>query len=441
MLDAGGRLPVERAHAPALQQVGIPPRNRAERAEGAIRERAALAIGVDVRQVAVGHVVAVGVGPGAVRGGDNRVHRVVEARDRRAHRLLVPAQRELQCRFAVAEEVVGSTEPRSDVLVVRHVLDLREVERADEATRRPVLSRHGAVDVVEAHAQVRRQPLQRPLVLRVESQVHLDAHILRRRRGKLRERHRHASEKLVGERFVLVDVPIALPALHRRQPHFGCVGAGDVRDGEPLVVLVEELIVAVIPDVHDVGGRVGVVLPAGRQLSAGDIGRPDHRVRRNGHLVVHVRHARLKQQLVRDRVTPCTLRQDDGLVQVVDRGVLLPGAPLNPVVARAVVLVAGRHGELVLRRRLPRQPKAVVALIEIGEGGLRRVRREEGRAVVQGVVRARHVGLIPPLAMRGIEPQLVFRDGAAEPAADVVHRFDLRRRRDEPAPQLVVQVV
>src|SRR5205807_1296141 len=61
--------------------------------------------------------------------------------------------------------------PRPDVLPVRHVVDLGDVDHLLVGAGQRLLRRHVAVQIVEAHAEVERQAPDRPLILREDAEV------------------------------------------------------------------------------------------------------------------------------------------------------------------------------------------------------------------------------------------------------------------------------
>ena len=129
------------------------------------RSRGSLNAGIG--QDAVRNEVVVVVGPRARRAVLRRVHPVVERGHVGRFALHVFGPVHARDGPAVAEDVVGAAEARREVLPVRHVVDLVVVPRGDERNGRQVLGRHIRVVIVEPQAQVERQALDRPAILRV----------------------------------------------------------------------------------------------------------------------------------------------------------------------------------------------------------------------------------------------------------------------------------
>ena len=119
--------------------------------------------------VVFGEIVAVQIAPGPrVRLQLQRVVALCEAK-RLARHVLV------ECRFdrrgGVAEWIVGESQPRRDVSPIRHPAGLGERACRDEPAGGQILLRNLAIEVVEADAEVQRDVLQRPRVLRVQAEV------------------------------------------------------------------------------------------------------------------------------------------------------------------------------------------------------------------------------------------------------------------------------
>ena len=125
---------------PAAQDIGIPPHGvRVLLAEVRVVDRAALPVAGEVAQVAVRHVVAVGVVPGPVGKENRRVDRVVRRRHVRARLPDIAAHRELERRSPVPEQVVGGPQARAEVPPRRHITTGRKVHR-----REPVVAERHA---------------------------------------------------------------------------------------------------------------------------------------------------------------------------------------------------------------------------------------------------------------------------------------------------------
>ena len=118
--DADRRFPVGLAVVEAGDEIRVELLRRYRRAERQVAGLRALAVGLEVGEVAVRDEVAVGVVPRAGRrdraGDDRRVGLAAQAVERLAQQVLVEA--ELHRRLAGAEEVVGEAAPVGQVLPV-----------------------------------------------------------------------------------------------------------------------------------------------------------------------------------------------------------------------------------------------------------------------------------------------------------------------------------
>src|SRR5262249_2764046 len=128
-------------------------------------ELTAFAVLRRVAQRAVGQEVAVGVGPRARGAVDRRVDAVGQRRP--GGRLAGDVAAEVRARdgLAVAEEIEGRADARREIGPVGDVVDRIVLARRDERNRREVLRRHVGVVVVEADADVQRQPIDGPAIL------------------------------------------------------------------------------------------------------------------------------------------------------------------------------------------------------------------------------------------------------------------------------------
>ena len=137
------------------------------------RPRTALAVGRRVHEVAFGDAIPVGIRPRAIDRGHERRPGIADGVGVPGPRALeVLPDIHLERRLAVAEDIVGGTHPRRDVVVALHALGAWQQERATELVvgEDAVLSGRGpARGRLVAHGALERQPLARPLVLDVDS--------------------------------------------------------------------------------------------------------------------------------------------------------------------------------------------------------------------------------------------------------------------------------
>ena len=362
LLHLPGHVPVVVALSPAAQDIGVPPHGiRVLLAEVRVVDRAALPVGAEVPQVAIRHVVAVGVVPGPVREEDRRVDRVVRRRHVRARLPDIAPHRELDRGPPVPEQVVGGPEARAEVPPRRHVAPGREVHgrepRVAERHARPGprvgrprerLRRHVAVHGVEARAEVQRQPVDRPLILRVDPDL-VDAVLLERRRGMLPDPQRHAvAEPVLGVRGPEEEVVPRQVLVE--EPRLEVVRSGDVRERPASRVPIRVVGVAAI---H----RTRAVADARSQI------RDPHHVRRDARHEELVplrdghRRAGLQQQAARLRRRPRALQQSVGVEPVAGAELLHAGRVGRAAVARPLLVVG--EVDLVPLRRLPGDPAQI----------------------------------------------------------------------------------
>ena len=110
-----------------------------------------------------------------------RVGRVGQLRQARRLVVHVPAVGGLDGGLAVAEHIPGGAEARADVLPVRHVVDCREADRSEEPRPPGPASAPGCtgtVQAVVADAEVQRQLLDRPLILRRRARASASARLI-----------------------------------------------------------------------------------------------------------------------------------------------------------------------------------------------------------------------------------------------------------------------
>ena len=127
-----------------------------------------------VRQVAIGHEVTVPIGPAAghdVGHAVDWIRRIaVGALETLSDHVLV--QRYLECRLAVAEQVVRRSEARDDVVPAGHLGfgERHAACRYEQAGNQRLLGKVAA-EVIEPHAVAECQPVERPFVLRVDPEI------------------------------------------------------------------------------------------------------------------------------------------------------------------------------------------------------------------------------------------------------------------------------
>ena len=202
--------------------------------------------------------------------------------------------------------------------------------------------------IIEAHAEVQRQPLQRPLILREDSERAVQVHQVHVRRRVDRDGARHAVEHLQVEVAVHVADVLAIAPLQREAGLEG-VAAGHVRHRRAVAIDP-----AVVPEA-----------PLLRRVVVEPCGLLDDRQRRvvdralwEVLLLKEVSLRRsLEEQLGRDERVPAALHQ------VVDRAPRLPrrfrrrrGA--HVLMAEAAALVDQEQPELVFRVGLIGEPAA-----------------------------------------------------------------------------------
>ena len=171
VLERGRALPVVAAMSEARERIGAQPCLIGRQAELGVRERPAFSVRRGKHEIAVGNEVGVRIGPGAVGAVHLLIRRVPELREVRSDERHVSTERHLGRGLSVAEQVIRCTKPWTQVLVVRQVLRLRVRSRGHEDPGRSRLLRIPGVEVVEASAEIERDPLQRPLVLRIQPEV------------------------------------------------------------------------------------------------------------------------------------------------------------------------------------------------------------------------------------------------------------------------------
>ena len=208
--------------------------------------------------------------------------------------------------------------------------------------------------------------------------------------------------------------------------------AGDIRAREPSdgrAVRCPAVIRIARDEVH----QLGSVRVAGRQLR--DLVGVESRLRRPIllHAVMEKHAGGLEQEPVRGRIIPAT--QVQGRMLVISNGRL--GRATDPalIVAAAVPLVTVGEVHLVLLRDLPRQAGIVVVLGFVGDRGPAQVGRIEQRVLRLVEPVSCKAGVKSPPPVRGVEPELVLADRAAEASAEVFDPVNRRHLGDTTLPQ------
>ena len=308
-----------------------------------------------IEQIAVGHFVAVRIRPCPRCGGRQQRNRVratgQPAGGSEALQVLVQAH--LQCRLAVAEQVVRELRLRRHVLVVQ-ILRCREGEVAcGREVRRPqCLLRERAREVVEPYAQGDGRAMDRPFVLCIDSKVLVHMVLLRVRKRPHRQLVRHAVVEPVGQRILDVGqvVVITVGVVHA---DLEGMRAGDIRHVEAVVEVVVPRVVVrpdpaavveagdrsallVDPDHHRVEDEpLGLEVHVAPALHAMNAAGLDQHTVREGRRPVEQHHALCRE--------PTILRR------------FRRGRRADGVMARAEVLLCVRQADLVFWRQLERE--------------------------------------------------------------------------------------
>ena len=178
VLDRSPELPVVRPDPPALKNRRVDRHGRHRVSERRTQPGSALTVCGGIHEIAVRHVVEVGVIPITRRGGLEagalgRIHEGIPILVVRA--LQVLADVHLQRRLPSAEHVVRRAHARRDVIETFHTLGARECDGLRMEAVGPVpsvvLGGRPAPGAVEACGPLQRQPPHRPLVLRIHGVV------------------------------------------------------------------------------------------------------------------------------------------------------------------------------------------------------------------------------------------------------------------------------
>ena len=246
VLECRTRLPVVPPMPPPGQDVVcVTDRRRIVPAEIQVVDLPALAVRERVGQIAIGNIVL----PARVAGRiqtvvprpagrvDRGVDRVQRRRDIDRLPGDIAADVHLECRLAIAEQIVGGTEPGIDVAPTRQASHLREIARRNERAGRQVGRGRVRVEIIVAQAEVEGQAPDGPLILSEQAQAGFQPLLLLLRRCILNERQRRAAQERVvhaaGRR--LLEIP---PPFHDLKAGPEVVRAGDIGNDESLIGLV-----------------------------------------------------------------------------------------------------------------------------------------------------------------------------------------------------------
>ena len=285
-----------------------------------------------------------------------------------------------------------------------------------------------AVEIVEAQTGIERQPAQRPLILCIEPQVVLNAgpdHDGRRNQNRLeRDAVVHPKHGIVAVRAGARPVTfIVLKA------DLEGVRSGDVRERRgrahhvPAVLRISKDVwtcraCGFASGDFEHGPCVGVILQArGRVIEELMM----DKTLRSG----------FDQQPVRDRRAPFGIPEIEERVMLVDRS-FGRDEGTQAEIGDFPTLIVDVETELVPRRRLPSEPPS-------GSLEMLEIDRLSRRVPLEKAVRDQAV--CAPVAVTGVEPQLVALDRSAQSEADVPNLVDPVGRRQtllfEPRRQIV----
>ncbi len=392
---------------------------------------------VDAAEFALRVAVAVEVGPGHRLGGQEE--RVLRLREADRARLHVLAEARLEGGLLVAEQVVHDADARRDALPGRHV-DRAERAGLNEATGGRHFFRNTVREEFPARAVVDREALQRPRVLREDTEVGLQLVRVVHRRVQDGDLERHTVVELRAEVAVRqTRVAVGAPVVLDTDLHVVRTGHVRQRRGKREAV-----------GIHAVDAGAGAPRGATGRVGAVDRREPLRRA------------ALLLEAFLIDGVVALEVRREAGLEEDLardGRGELDRAGRVDrrvPDDASGTRVEAGGHGgatvlqqavvvdsQLVLLRHLPHDARLhrtdalrIDALLagrgrgdEIRARAFRTVEGVGGQGVEDEVTGRREV------------PDLVLLDRAAEGAFDVGQLADAVRRADAALDQVVVDVV
>ena len=399
-----------------------------------------------VREIEIG-----GIQPRTRRHGGNAEDRVHVQPEQRTETFHIFPGVEFDGRLAVPEQIVGHAHPGRDVLPgdpLRRARGKRDLLRHEDVVL--TTNRVGRVvceAVVPPQAALQRQPVPRPLILRV--QVDGDDVAAGTKPAGIREVLRDLIRHAVV-RPHLDDGAVVVVVLRRRaEPalvaELHVVRAADVRQGRPPFLR------------PDLAGAESAVREPGmpgdqardRTVAARDVARlfellnhqrivdaADAAGARPAATALGVRalvgsDPRLRQQPGVDRERPGGLLDAGRFEERQARAVGRLRRRAAALGANVVVLFLPVERQLVASRRLPRQTPDDVLVERVRERRLRQVEIHHPQVRIVGVLvdpHARDRAVRPDLAVGHVEPELVPFDGAATHGIPVVQALQLRRR-------------
>ena len=351
LLDIQRHVPARPTVAESFEHIVGPHRVHIGLSEVRIRNRAALPVEREIRQVAVRNEVIVRVAPGPGDGVHRRVDRIQPVRDAGPFLADVLAEGKLERRPAVSKHVVGHPDAGADVFPLRQPVDPGETSCLDKPRGGDVLRRHVPGHGVVSQAIVNRHPLEGPLILDEDRQVGIDAGLGEVGSGVLGDAHRALIQELILQILNGRQVPGHEPEavvgaqLLDGQSHFDAVGSRDVRHRRALIVPFIQ--VRVSREVRTVG-------PAGRPFDDPHAGRSHFRLQKSVPVADRRACRGLEEQPVRERHGPRDLRDIARPEVPAEFGFGSLGRTRLSV--HPVVLVVQQEIELVAPRRLPRNP-------------------------------------------------------------------------------------
>ena len=303
MLEAEGSFPVVPTVSPAGHGTRIEVGgHQARAAEIQIRDAATFIVQLKISQIAVGNVVAVGVGPGSRDAVDGRLHRVRRAANGRlrADTNEISTQTRLQRGLSIMKHVVRHAYPRRNVVVVRYVVDLAIASGVDKRAGRQLLRGHIPVDVIVPQAHAHRDVPLGPLILNEQPEIRRDLFAVFQRRRPLHQRDRGGAVEI--EVHIGVDFPgDVAPLMHEKQPGLERVSSRHERHRCPAVV--------VVAPVEPISGGRRTIGEISRGIEDGGLVGGDVRLPIRVKVVGGQREASLEQEPRSDRVTPGGLNQ------------------------------------------------------------------------------------------------------------------------------------
>ena len=291
--------------------------------------------------------------------------------------------------------------------------DGRKIALGYEPSRCKVLLRHGRVQIVDAQAVIDRHSAHRPRVLRKEAKVRLDVVALLDGRGEQRDTAGHAVEEVVVHVAVhrRVVERRAVPADPHHETNFVAMRAGHIRRGGAQRDRVVEIVAIdrrctvnltgrILGDRNHVEANSWVDLPALVPIL----------------LVGH--EPRVEQEPVVHRNAPDGRPDGVRIERRVSSGFRGDVRRSTPTRGNAAILLVAEV-ELVARRRLPRHARRVVTVnLRVRPLAALVGDKDPGERVRVEIV-VRDVLLDFVVAVRDVEPQLVFHQRPAAVGVEV----------------------